>query len=40
MESIHIILIIGIIAFIATNIDDLFISIMFFSDPDYYTKNI
>lgn len=40
MEVIYVILILGIVAFIATNIDDLFISIFFFSDPNYNTKNI
>ena len=40
MEILYVILFIGIIAFVATNIDDLFISIMFFSDPNYNTKHI
>ncbi len=40
MEDFFIILLLGIIVFIATNIDDFFISIVFLSDPNYDVKHI
>lgn len=40
MEYLFTTISLGIIVFIATNIDDLFLSIIFFSDPNYSSKNI